>query len=144
MEEVTLQDKVFGVLESLASQLGTTIEFLWGVLLKQAVVSGVMNVVWALVFFVIFITTLIYFIKAFVPYNIYQGEGADRRLHREFSSKWKYWEYKYDGGVIGVAALLIITIIVSFSIFMGTLDLAVTAFVNPEYWALQKVLEQLR
>ncbi len=119
MNEQTVQ-----LIEKLASKLGTTSEYLWGVLIKQAPISATIN--------------LVYFV-----FVILAGVGL-YKLHKRFCKEVEGGDSIYSEGeeavvvpmVIGVIIWIIIALITFFSlgdVFNG--------FANPEYWALKEVLD---
>lgn len=112
------------VLEKLATQLGTTSTYLWGVLIKQAYIDGILNII----FFIISV------ISAFIVY----------KLHIKFMGKMNdsnySWYHEYEVSLM--VPMVFVSIFVIFFIgcgIVGFLD-SFTAFYNPEYWALNKIL----
>lgn len=120
MNEQTVQ-----LIEKLATKLGTTSEYLWGLLIKQAPISATINLVYFI--FVIITGVLLY------------------KLHKYFSKEDSRGRTIYDDGdnmlvivpmVIGVTLWTIFALVSFFSlgdVFNG--------FANPEYWALKEVLD---
>ena len=105
-------------LEPLAIKLGVAVEHLWEVLLKQAPISGALDV-------------LFYIFTAACVYVVY-------RL-------WLFIIRKVGQDGWGEAAYIwpaLATMAVFFLVIASLLSLPVTlaAFFNPEYWALHKVL----
>lgn len=107
------------LLEKLAKQLGTTAEYLWAVLVRQAPIASCIDI-------------LQYIILGVVTYFFV-------RSTKKF---WTIGESEHwDGcwllvpGIIGV--FLLILWVVVFFVIQNT----ITGFVNPEYWALKKILE---
>lgn len=116
------------LLEKLATKLGTTTEYLWGVLLKQARISATI--------------TLIYFLLCIVVGFVFY------KLHISFSrtdsknphSNNAYYEHEELGIImsiaVGVWGICFILVTMSLSnIFNG--------YLNPEYWALNKILDSI-
>jgi hypothetical protein len=115
----TLQNQVADLLAKLAEQLGVGTEFLWGVLIKQAAVDGALAAVMVLLCFAYFAGY-----GAFTAYclkNTHSSEAADAAR------------------IFG--AILLIPVSVS---WIWNLWMAVTALINPEYYALQQILEVLK
>ena len=101
----------------LAAKLGTTVEHLWGVLVRQALVSGTIHIFSCIALWAIARGLFVLFIR----------------------SKALTHDEKILGGVVAgvVSVIAVIYTLYSFSIIF-------TAFINPEYWALQEVIGSLR
>lgn len=109
------------LLEQLAAQLNTTVEFLWGVLLYQAKIQIVLFIV-DIVIFTLFTVGVVKLAKY-----------GSRRFAKD-----------NDFDQFGWIVLFIIIGIVEVGWTFGLLfDLnhVITALLNPEYWALQQILE---
>jgi hypothetical protein len=103
-------------LETLAAKLGTTTQYLWGVLVKQAAISGVADCFWAVFFLVVSIL-----------------------------SAWAArWLIKNDSGEDGLVLFCGAAAIIAFVIAGANVYFAVTALVNPEYWALKEILSAVK
>ena len=123
-----IQQRVIDALQVLADKLGTTADFLWEVLLRQAMLEGVFNVFVALSWTLIVVATLIGCRKIWVALpkaipNDSNGVLVIRML-------------------LGVASALLVIVGTVTGIF-GPIRIALTCFVNPEYWASQEVLKRL-
>jgi len=106
------------VIEQLAAQLGTTAEYLWSVLIKQAPISGAIDL---MVIAVIAAAWVVLFYR------------------RAPVIKWIEDHDAAPPAFAALIGLLICTLIVFFSI-----SNVITAFANPEYWAFQKVLRAIK
>jgi len=109
-----MEEKAIELLEQLAVQLGTTAEYLWGVLVRQAYVNAIISIIIEIVFF-IFIAT---YIKLLIKY-IHKSDSDD------------YGIPLFIGGFISI---------IMFGFMIGGILDIVTGFVNPEYWALKEIL----
>lgn len=115
------------LLEKLAAKLGTTAEHLWGVLVKQAHVEGVVGLV-----FITVATVAVLCWGFFIFPKLYKKYKAIQK---------EYGRYSDDGEgyliamVIGSVALGVL-----FLVSLGEVNNVVTCFYNPEYWALKRVL----
>ena len=107
------------LLEQLAAKLGTSVETIWAVLLKQAPISGALNLFLTLCLLVLSIATF-----RFVNKKTTTAEWCD------------------EGAVLGWIGCVIILGIIGILI-LCTFENMVTAFVNPQYWALQKIMSVL-
>ena len=107
------------LLEQLAIKLEVTVEYLWAVLLKQAMISGLMSA-----FFLLFIG-----ITGFILYRIVKS-------YDKLNDSGEFlWVIGFPAGVICWSICLLI----------GLFEVSnmVTAFVNPEFWALDEILGNL-
>lgn len=109
-----MDDKTAMLLQKLADKLGTTTEYLWGVMVRQAPVAGITDIIQ-------------YTILGVCVYAFVRWLRSDKR---DFT----------EGGSFVVALFigtpLVIIVIVAFFAISNT----ITAFANPEYWALQRVI----
>lgn len=116
------------LIRELAEKLGTTADHLWGVLCRQAIISGVTNLIVLGVWF--FIIVWGYKIVARktkcppktetnpYPVSEWNGEGV--------ACAWLVW-----GFLAGVSILI-----------AGlSLEYVVGSLLNPEYWALNKIVK---
>ena len=107
-------------LELLAAKLGTTTEYLWGVMLKQAPISAIMDFAQ----YLLLILACVFWFVAVKIIKVKVKSGWDERLY--------LW-------VIVTAALLVLLLIVAFFRFPTTFY----ALIHPEYWALDQILDRL-
>lgn len=120
MEELT------PLLENLAQKLGTTSEYLWGVLLKQAPISAVSQLIQMLI-------TIILGVVLF-------------KLHKKFSEEGKsgrtlYWDKEELLTIPMFLAGIGFFILALFQV--KNFDNIIYGFFNPEYWALNEVFSLL-
>jgi hypothetical protein len=110
MVGVTMNEQTLKLLESLAAKFGTTTEYLWGVLIKQAHISATTDLVRVLITIIVasILTKKILSVDCDDPFYKWLGIGV-------------IWV------IIGGA-------------FLGSIGGIVNGFVNPEYWALQQVI----
>ena len=112
------------LIQELADKLGTTTEYIFGVMVQQAPVYAAITVV----------EMLAVSLYGWVLWKI----------HCKFSKKqegssWTY--YENDEGIILVP--LIIAALIWFVLFLCCLFAihpAITAIINPEYWALKRIV----
>ena len=119
-----MNEQATKLLEQLAQKLGTTVEYLWGVLIQQAQVAAFINLGYSVVLIITWIMGI--------------------KLHFYFGKNGKYDDYDtgaiYIGIMVAFAITLVLTSIAMF-FFLGNI---VTGFVNPEYWALKQVLNLIK
>ena len=115
-----MDDKTLEALTALAHKLGTTAEYLWGVLVKQAPISGVLDLAviaaWA--------AACVWLVRLVRRKTAGDDPAWDDETGRVFA-----W--------IGTWLACILAAVI------GSLSVAgaVTAIVNPEYWALRQILK---
>ena len=117
-----MNDNTYKLLEQLANKFGTTTEYLWGVLVRQAAIDATIQL----------IQTIVILWAAFFLC----------KLHKKFKKNGTY--DKYDIGAelpmvlisIVVGILVIVAFVSSGNIFNG--------YFNPEYWALDKILSSAK
>jgi hypothetical protein len=120
-----VDEKTYALLKELSEKLGTTGEHLWGVLVRQAQISGIAELLvivawWSISFlglkFIIKKTTRI---KDTDGYSIaeWEGEGA--------FFAWCGWSM-YTAIILVLSGVEVVTI--------------AGALLNPEYWALKQLL----
>lgn len=125
-----MEQKGYELIEKLAEKLGTTAEYLWSILLKQAKVQMISEIIFIII--VIIFGIILW------------------RTHKWLSTK-KKWDGDYEEAgysyhkdasgpmVIGAMIFCILFLTALFSIFT-----IVNCALNPEYWALKKILEVIK
>jgi hypothetical protein len=114
-------------LEQLASKLGTTVEKLWAVLLKQAPISGTIDLM-------VCIGLVLVAVKCFRFVNRKTTVPAETEKDQYPNAQWE----EEGAGIawVGIGLLLLtIGLIIIFSV-----NNIAAAFLNPEYWALKEIL----
>lgn len=112
------------LLSELAEKLGTTAEYLWEVLVKQAPVAGIGEVLSLVAGFVTLSVISFVFLKLYKKYT----EGSSYSIG--------------DGDVfVGMITFLVGMVWVAFFfISINSITNIITCFTNPEYWALKQIL----
>jgi hypothetical protein len=115
-----MDDKTLQAVTALANKLGTTAEYLWGVLVKQAPLSGALDLV---------------VLTAWAAACVWVA----RFVGRKTSGDRPEWNDEFDRGLawIGVGIVCGLTALIGGLVFSD----AMTAIVNPEYWALRQILK---
>ena len=121
MEELT------PLLEKLAEKLGTTTEYLWGVLLKQAPITAATELVYL----------VLVILGGIVLYKVH------KRLSKEVDGNNSIY---YEAEELVIAPMVIAAIIwgVLFIICFFSIGTMVTGFLNPEYWALDEIMSLIK
>lgn len=117
-----MDTKTAELIEKLAQKLGTTSEYLWGVLINQAKVSAFTSLV-------LVVFTLIFGIVLY-------------KLHKRFSKKGTYNEL--DDLTVAPMVVLALVFVISLGCSAYKIPNIINGFLNPEYWALKEVLDQIK
>ena len=120
-----MSQEIAKVLDLLAERFGTTIEHLWEVMIRQAYIEAIMGIF----VFALLLVVNIKFIKWAKPITTNDDHET-----------WEKWGVD---GVMPVMASGFIMLVISCIAFLMTIDNLVAKLVNPEYWALQQILELL-
>lgn len=118
----SMNDKTLELLEKLSAKLGTTSEFLWGVLVKQAKIEAITSALWAVIFFAATVVCLFacrFFWKGLKKYPE---------------------EFGYLFGSIITCFLLVIFVAIS----ANHIETCIVYYFNPDYFALNKILKILK
>lgn len=123
-----MDDKTLVALTELANKLGTTAEYLFGVLVKQAPISGTINLLIILAWIGFTVLWLCIVIK-----KTRKPKATMEDLYPR--AAWSD-EQAFAGWLSAITLSIIAAVAVSSSLVM-----IVTAFLNPEYWALAQILK---
>lgn len=114
-----MNEESLKLLDKYATELGTTTEYLWEILVSQAYVSGITSIMLA-------IASLIAFLIIPASYLV---------LERKADIDEEWWiVYTLLSMVIAVLSIAFLSISISNM---------VTALANPEYWALKEILNTI-
>ena len=124
-----MNEQTTKLITDLASKLGTTTEYLWGVLIKQALYSVITDLAF-LIFSVIY---------GFVLYKVYKWlcEPVDE------GGRYTRFDEHEDNAVMPFAIASIIFIVFLIVNIINFPNIIAGLF-NPEYWALHEILKQLK
>jgi transcriptional regulator with XRE-family HTH domain len=118
MNESTTQ-----LIESLAAKLGTTAEYLWGVLLNQAAVSATISLLFAV--------TSITYLTIYLRWLIAKVKADELDILD--------YEKNVAMSMFGGAVAILSFVTIGFA-----LPNIITGYINPEYWALQEILKHIK
>jgi uncharacterized membrane protein YidH (DUF202 family) len=110
-------------LEAVASSLGTTVKYLWGIMVKQATVLAVMDALC-----LVGVCILAYGYYKFVKYAS--------------MSKW-YEGYNSQGSWV-LTVVLSVVMVALFLLAVALIPEMTTCIVNPEYWAFKEIIKEIR
>lgn len=114
-------------LEKLASKLGTTAEYLWKVLIIQARVSA--------------IKSLVFIIAVYVA-GVILARFHMKYLKKIPNNRYDHDTYKDNEVVSVVMCILFIAWLGLFITHIFSYSNMINGFFNPEYWALDTILDQ--
>ena len=125
-----MNEQTTKLIEQLAQQLGTTTQYLWAVLIKQAPIDSA-------------VTLLQFILIGVFGYTIFA-------IHKKLSLTKEYGEYTRTGyshyeelaSIPMFFAMIIFAIVVLCAFF--SIPEVFYGFFNPEYWALQQVFKLMK
>jgi hypothetical protein len=121
------------LLGQLAAKLGTTVEKLWTVLLKQAPIGGTVDLVLC-IGLVVFSVWFFRFVQGKTTKHEVTTSGGYTRNEAEWENEGAFMAW------IGVGVIMLLTVICVCS----ETEMIIAAFFNPEYWALTKILSNVK
>lgn len=114
-----MNSETIELLRELAEKLGTTTEYLWGVLIQQSYISGVFYSIVSVFILLSIAGVLFITIKK-------------TKIHADSDkAEWDGDSWVISGGII----------IVLIVFFINNSSNAATALLNPEYWALKQIIK---
>jgi len=122
----TQMSKAMDLLEGLAIKLGVTADYLWEILIRQAYINAIMITIQEI--FIVVVGIVLWKVHKFLS----SEEGRD---------KSRYSEYEELAGLPMIISGMIFAILVICGFFC--LGQIATGFINPEYYALNKILSIL-
>ena len=109
-------------LEVLASKLGVAVELLWEALLRQAIINGIVD----LIFYIL------------IGCSIYPAILLWKWIYKKVENdNWDEIAYAWPGLLSVVLFILIL------AAFLSSY-MTVASFLNPEYWALDRILKGIK
>ena len=124
-----MDDKVVQMLTALAQKLGTTVEFLWAVILRQAPITAA--------------TEIATFLLAVVAVGLWHRH-VRRKMAKDPGTGSSEWDCDDDAS----PPIIWATVLLPWAMLIGAgcqlAPMWVAAFLNPEYVALHEVLRQVR
>jgi hypothetical protein len=123
-----MDEKTTQLITAMAEKLGTTAEYLWAVLIKQAAIAGITDL----------LVMAAWIIGAawwgnFVRKQTTCPEATD--TNRYPSAAWDD-----EGGVLLAWVSVFVVCLAGALVIGGRLTLVLAAFFNPEYWALKQIM----
>jgi hypothetical protein len=117
--EKIMNEQTEKLIRELAEKLGTTVDHLWGVLIRQAYINSLCDLVT-----LVLAGVLVFFLAI-----------GQVKLREKYENS-NYEEIYFISRIF----LTIFIIIYIFALFYALTEI-ITGFINPEYWALHKLLD---
>jgi hypothetical protein len=113
-----MTDEILKRLDVLAAKLGVTAGHLWGVLVAQAKIEAIEDIIWAALW------AALSLVLGLVARKLYESNDEN------------------DNAALGIVLIGVAVgfLLISAAMISGTLGM----LLNPEYWALKKVLEAMK
>ena len=124
-----MDDKTLSTLTALAQKLGTTGEYLWGVLLKQAPITGSID-----------LAVMATWVVAVVCYFRFVRRMTKKPAATD-ANKWPGAQWSNEEGVWLAWTTVVVAGLLTALIVGVSLSSTVAALLNPEYWALKQILK---
>ena len=123
-----MDERTAHALVELAEKLGTTSEYLWAALLRQAPIAGLLNL----------IVSIMWVAGAVWWFRFVRKKTTEPGLLEHGGHQIPEWD---DGAGVALAwaSVFAFSVIVP-NIVGDSLPLIVAGLVNPEYWALRQIL----
>ena len=116
------------LIEQLAQKLGTTADYLWSVLLRQAHISAITDLIYLALLIIVGVVIF--------------------KAHKKFFSKEKgsFNYYDYNSGELLIAIMGLVSLVwaMVFVVCLFSIGDIINGFFSPEYWALEKVLSLIK
>ena len=113
------------VLDKLAAKLGIAVDVLWAALMRQAPISGALDLVWCVVY----------------AAGIYWTVRYVRMVYEHTTSTEDRWERWDEISWLPCGIVVVIMFILGLATLAG-LSMTAASFFNPEYWALMKIINK--
>lgn len=125
MNEETTQ-----LIQQLADKLGTTSEYLWGTLIRQAKIDSIVTL----------FQFLLIGIFGYVIFRIHKSLSIKKDY--DGYSETGYQHYQETASIFMIISVCLFVMLLIAS-FFSIPDL-VSGFLNPEYWALKEILKSIK
>jgi uncharacterized membrane protein len=122
-----MDDKTLQALTALAAKLNTTAEHLWSVLLRQAPITGVIDL-WVMAVWMAGCVAWFRFVRRQTT------APAATRDDPDPSAAWSH-----EASVLAWVSVFVVVLISAF--MLCGLSTIAAALLNPEYWALKQILQ---
>ncbi len=122
-----MNEQTINLLEKLSSKLGVATQVLWSALIKQAPISGTIDIIVSFFFIIISVLGAMFLLKK--TRKEIENNDENDFLYSWGVPLWIVW---------GIYTILVL-------IIAGcTLSNSISGIVNPEYWALKEILSAVK
>ena len=121
-----MNEQTAKMVEQLAEKLGTTTEYLWGILIRQAPMSAFIDLVYCV-------------LVLFMGYGLFKVHKWLLKATEDYDSLYEQFK---EGAVLPMVIASLVWCILFMGCFFSIANI-INGFFNPEYWALNKVLRSL-
>jgi hypothetical protein len=125
-----MNEQLGKLLQQLAEKLGTTVEHLWGVLVKQASITATIDLIYSMFLIFILISTALY-----APRTV---QKIKEITEDSFGDSFCAYMTAVIGGIAWIVLLIFILD------WFGNFSMIMAGFMNPEYWALTTLLKMIK
>lgn len=120
------------LLKGLADKLGTTAEHLWAVLIRQAYVSFATDLV-------LYALLIVWLSLCYRLVRQWLEKASECKKGQKHSFE-DNGQFKYELGAVLIVSLSFLLCLIAAFVIPDT----ITKIVNPEFWALQQILETVK
>lgn len=128
-----MKPDIESILAAIAMNIGTTVEHLWGVLIKQSTISAISDFITCTLWIIGFVY-LFKGVKKLINKRIVIDKYGDEVIKRDIDEAivWIIW-----------TCMIVVSLIMVISVTLS-IENIINASFNPEYWALEKILSLIR
>lgn len=124
-----MENETNKLIEQLAIKLGTTTEYLFGILVKQAYYDSLISL----------FQFLLLGIFIFIFYKIHKKLSLVKEYNGYERTGYCYYGESATLSMFSIGAILVILTVICFFYLPSVIN----GFINPEYWALEKILNKI-
>ncbi len=117
-----MNEQTTKLIEQLSSKLGTTAEHLWGVLIRQAPISAITDLL----------------TSGFIVFLVWKSFQIVQRKTKETEESEPDW---VEEGAFVAWCIWGLLALISISIVISSVEGIVAGLVNPEFWALKQIIK---
>jgi len=121
-----MEQDITKLLEQLAVKLGTTVEFLWGILVKQQYIDSIVNFFIVIIFSIVSIICYKKLMPKILEFNCKKGMYDD--VSKRTCWLIVYWAFQ---GILFIVILILLIV-------------GIQLLLNPEYYALKEILQVIK
>ncbi len=121
-----MNDQTIQLLQTLADKFGTTVDHLWGALLRQAKIEAGVDV--------IIIALLVFLLIASIRIV------KKKTRPRDPADNYGRPEWDEDASTVALGLIIIVGFCTLLAVCVGLHDI-ITALANPEFWALKQIIK---